>query len=249
MKVSLYKDILPALSALILKPIMVSSVTPFKVEYSVPVLESLSNVGKVLKTLTPEKVVAPEDEVIVTPLAWPVPCALPAPIRSTAIKVPCAAGKSVPIAVKIVLTVKLLDWPFGMMKHDSFPPVPQVANIVLVPVVPEEITNEPTCVEPSHKVISDKSETVVEAVALVNLRPSLVRAMSSLAAVKSIIPTVTVLPAEATALAAGLWAVLVVTVKVPLAVKLIVCPTESFSVGSMLCPEVTPVIVGVELLS
>ena len=150
-----------------------------------------------------------------------MPCALPAPIRSTAIKVPCAAGKSVPIAVKTVLTVKLLDWPFGMMKHDSFPSVPQVANIVLVPVVPEEITNEPTCVEPFHKVISDKSETVVEAVALVNLRPSLVRAMSSLEAVKSIIPTVTVLPAEATALAAGLWAVLVVTVKVPLAVKAI----------------------------
>ena len=208
MKVSLYKDILPALSALTLKPITVSSVVPFKAE-SMP--ESLSNVGKVLKTLTPEKVVAPEDEVIVTPLAWPVPCALPAPIKSTAIKVPCAAGKSVPIAVKTVLTVKLLDWPFGMMKLE----------MVEVPVVPEEITNEPTCVEPSHKVISDKSETVVEAVALVNLRPSLVRAMSSLEAVKSIIPTVTVLPAEATALAAGLWAVLVVTVKVPLAVKAI----------------------------
>ena len=83
--------------------------------------------------------------------------------------------------VKTVLTVKLLDWPFGMVK----------LVIVEVPVVPVEITNEPTCVEPSHKVISDKSETVVEAVALVNLRPSLVRAISSLAAVKSIMPTVT----------------------------------------------------------
>ena len=208
MKVSLYRDILPALSALILNPITVSSVVPFKAE-SMP--ESLSNVGKVLKTLTPEKAVAAEDEVIVTPLDWPVPCALPAPIKSTAIKVPCLAGKSVPMEVKTVLTVKLLDWPFGMVKLE----------MVDVPVVPVEITKLPTCVEPSHKVISDKSETVVEAVAFVNLRPSLVRAISSLAAVKSIIPTVTVLPAEATALEAGLWEVLAVTVKVPLAVKAI----------------------------
>ena len=48
--------------------------------------------------------------------------------------------------------VKLLDWPFGMVK----------LLIVEVPVVPVEITNEPTWVEPSHKVISDKSETVVK---------------------------------------------------------------------------------------
>ena len=67
---------------------------------------------------------------------------------------------------------------------------------VEVPVLPVKV-NEPTWVEPSHKVTWVKSETELDAV-LVILRPSLVKLTASLAALNLITPNVAVLPAATT---------------------------------------------------